>query len=152
MCRVRSLPQCLQPATFPVSMMVMVSTSRPHVQRKMIGTAYLSGSLMVWPRHCHSPETCVFIIHHVYVESLSSHMFHSWTCFMIHILEWQLYSSAWYDGWSGLSLCRINILEECLKLLCAYVKNILYNMSTSHTGWSWITPNKHVYRNVLAWY
>ena len=133
MCRVRSLPQCLQPATFPVSMMVMVSTSGPHVQRKMVGTTYLSDSLMVWPGHCHSPETCVFVIHHFYVESLSSHVFHSWTCFMIHILEWQFYSSAWYDGWSGLSLCRINILEEFLLLLCAYVKNVLYYASLNYT-------------------
>jgi hypothetical protein len=131
MCRVRSLPRCLQLATFPVSMMVMVSTSGPHVQRKMIRTAHLSSSVMVWPGHCHLPETCVIIIHRVDVESLSSHVFHSWTCFMIHILEWQLYSSAWCDGWSGLSLCRINILEECLKLLCAYVKNILYYTSSN---------------------
>lgn len=124
MCRVQFLPRCLQLATFPVSMMVMVSTSGPHVQRKMIGTSCLSGILMVWPGHCRSPESCL-IIHLIDVESLSSHMFHSWTCFVIHILESQLFSSAWCDGWSGLSLCRINILEESLKFLYACVKNIL---------------------------
>jgi hypothetical protein len=152
-CRVQSLPRCLQLATFPVSMMVMVSTSGPHVQRKMVGTAYLSGSLMVWPGHCHSPESCVIIIHLFDVESLSSHMFHSWTCFMIHILEWQLYSSAWCDGWRGLSLCRINILEEywncCMLMWRIYC---IMQVSTSYIGWSWTTHNKHVYRNFLTSY
>jgi len=102
MCRVRSLPQCLQPATFPVSMMVMVSTSGPHVQRKMVGTTYLSESLMVWPGHCHSPETCVFVIHHflcwIFIQSCVSflNMLHD-TYFGVTVL---LFCMIWWLKWS----------------------------------------------------
>lgn len=96
MCRVRSSPRCLQPVTFPVSMMAMVSTSGPHVQRKMIGTAFICRAF-VW----YGPDSA---IHQNLLSSLATSLmfnpypsiyffpnftswYRFWSCNFTHLLD-----------------------------------------------------------------